>query len=230
MSEWWTYTLADVLLFSPQTYYRLFELYNRDIWPLQILALALGAVVAVLVFRGSTRQGRAVSAILAASWLWVAWAFHLHRYATINWAAPWFGAVFAGQAALLIWMGVMRGQLVYRATMSFRTRAGFGLLVFALVMQPLIGHFAGSAWAQVELFGIAPDPTAIATLGVLLTAERVPLTLLVIPVLWCVVSGATLWAMASPLAFIPPLAALAALVLAIVSGNNWFRGRAAPTD
>ena len=36
MSEWWTYTLSDFLLFSPRTYYRLFELYNDEIWPAQI--------------------------------------------------------------------------------------------------------------------------------------------------------------------------------------------------
>jgi hypothetical protein len=29
MSEWWTYTLSDFLLFSPRVYYRLFELHNR---------------------------------------------------------------------------------------------------------------------------------------------------------------------------------------------------------
>jgi hypothetical protein len=31
MSEWWTYSLWDFLLFSPRTYYRLFELYNLAI-------------------------------------------------------------------------------------------------------------------------------------------------------------------------------------------------------
>ena len=30
MSEWWTYRLSNFLLFSPRTYYRLFELYNSD--------------------------------------------------------------------------------------------------------------------------------------------------------------------------------------------------------
>ena len=35
MSEWWTYSLSDFLLFSPRTYYRLFELYNLAIWPTQ---------------------------------------------------------------------------------------------------------------------------------------------------------------------------------------------------
>lgn len=30
MSEWWSYGLRDLLLFSPRTYYRLFELYNLE--------------------------------------------------------------------------------------------------------------------------------------------------------------------------------------------------------
>ena len=48
MSEWWTYRLSDLLLFSPQTYYRLFELYNAAIWPAQVLAIALGLAVVAL--------------------------------------------------------------------------------------------------------------------------------------------------------------------------------------
>ncbi len=48
MSEWWTYGPRDLLMFSAQTYYRLFELYNRDLWPLQMLALVLGVVVLAL--------------------------------------------------------------------------------------------------------------------------------------------------------------------------------------
>ena len=39
MSEWWTYSLSSFLLFSARTYYRLFELYNAEVWPLQIVTL-----------------------------------------------------------------------------------------------------------------------------------------------------------------------------------------------
>src|SRR5205823_2654730 len=42
MSEWWTYTIADIKSFSLETWYRLFELYNRAIWPAQIAALMAG--------------------------------------------------------------------------------------------------------------------------------------------------------------------------------------------
>jgi hypothetical protein len=36
MSEWWTYRLSDILPFSAQTYFRLFELHNAAVWPAQI--------------------------------------------------------------------------------------------------------------------------------------------------------------------------------------------------
>ena len=39
MSEWWTYSLADLILFSRAAYFRLFELYNAAICAGQIAAL-----------------------------------------------------------------------------------------------------------------------------------------------------------------------------------------------
>lgn len=60
---------------------------------------------------------------------------------------------------------------------------------------------------------MTPDPTAFATLGALLVLRlRHGGWLLAIPVATCLVSGATLWAMASPEFWIaPPAAALAAV-------------------
>jgi hypothetical protein len=71
----------------------------------------------------------------------------------------------------------------------------------------------GRPWLQAELFGVAPDPTAIATLGTLVAARRPHWELLVIPLLWCAVSGTTLWTMRSPDALVLPAAAVLALSL-----------------
>ena len=158
MSEWWTYELSDFLLFAPRTYYRLFELYNRAIWPAHILALGAGGAVLVLLRRGDAGAGRAVAAILAACWLWVAWGFHFERYATINWAATWFAAAFAIEAALLAWTGAIRGRLRFGASTPTVRRAGVGMVLFALVVQPLIGPLAGRDWVQAELFGARARP------------------------------------------------------------------------
>ena len=216
MSEWWTYRPSDFLLFSPRTYYRLFELYNAEIWPAQILTLALGVAILVLLLRhGGAWRGRAVAAILAGCWLWVAWAFHFNRYATINWAATYFAAAFAVEAVLLVWTGAIRGRLLLSPAGRAVDRVGLGIFLFALVVQPLIGPLVGRDWVQVEIFGVAPDPTVVATLGLLLAApDRVLWTLLVIPLLWCAVGGATLWTMESPDAFVMPFAGALVLLLA----------------
>ena len=55
--------------------------------------------------------------------------------------------------------------------------------------------------------------TGAATLGVLLVANRAHWRLLVIPILWCMISGLTLWTMEQPQAFAFPL--LAALAVGI---------------
>src|SRR5688500_16860073 len=102
MSEWWTYSLSDFLLFSPRTYYRLFELYNLAIWPAQLAALVLGVAIFALLWRGGNWQNRAAAALLAACWLFVAWAYFIGHYDTINWAARYFAFGFIAQAVLLI--------------------------------------------------------------------------------------------------------------------------------
>jgi Family of unknown function (DUF6064) len=215
MSEWWTYSLSDFLLFSPRTYYRLFELYNAAMWPLQILALALGVALLGLLLRDTAWRGRAIAAILAACWLWVAWAYLWQRYDTINWAASYFAVGFAIEALLLIWTGIVRDRLGFLSGAGSVGAAGLCIFVFALVGYPLIGPLNGRPWRQAEIFGLAPDPTAIATLGVLVAAHRPRWSLLIIPLIWCAISAATLWTMQSPDAVVVTATAALALVLGI---------------
>jgi hypothetical protein len=216
MSEWWTYRLSDLLLFSPQTYYRLFELYNAAIWPAQVVAIVLGLAVLILGRRPGGSRGRWIAAIFAGCWLWVAIAFHANRYAMINWAAVDFAWGFGFEAALLIWTGVLRGKLVFGPGEGKIGRASVGILLFALLAQPLIGPLLGRPWRQAEIFGVAPDPTAVATLGILLLAAgRVRWELIAVPVIWCAITGATLLAMRAPDAWVTPLAAALAVALAI---------------
>ena len=215
MSDWWTYSLSDFLLFSPRTYYRLFELYNAAMWPLQILALALGVALLGLLLRDTAWRGRAIAAILAACWLWVAWAYLWQRYDTINWAASYFAVGFAIEALLLIWTGIVRDRLGFLSGAGPAGAAGLCIFVFALVGYPLIGPLNGRPWRQAEIFGLAPDPTAIATLGVLVAAHRPHWSLLIIPLIWCAISAATLWTMQSPDAVVVTATAALALVLGI---------------
>jgi multisubunit Na+/H+ antiporter MnhF subunit len=214
MSEWWAYQPSDLLMFSPETYYRLFELYNMALWPAQILTLAAGVSIATLMVRGPRWRGRVVATLLALAWFFVAWGYFIDRYATINLAAPYFALGFVVQAVLLVVVGLSLGRIAFDDIKTPTAKAGIALFFFALVFQPLIGPLIGREWSGMELFGLAPDPTVVGTLGVLLAADRIRWELFVIPVLWCAITGATLWIMKSQEAFLMPLIGLLSLILA----------------
>jgi hypothetical protein len=213
MPEWWSYTFSDFLLFSPRTYYRLIERHNEALWPGQIVTIGLGLVIAGLLRRPAPWQGRAVSAILAALWSWVAWTFLWQRYATINWAVTYLVWLFAIEVLVLAWIGVARGRLRFGWRQDAAGILGMVLLILSLLLYPALAPLLCRGWRQAEVFGIAPDPTVIATLSLLLLAEGPPhWGLMAAPVLWCLVSGATLLAMGSPEASVLLSAALLAVV------------------
>ncbi|MFK7846706.1 MAG: DUF6064 family protein [Rhodothermales bacterium] len=213
MSEWWTYRLSDFLLFSADTYYRLFELYNLAIWPAHMLVIVLSIWAISILVSVKPWSGRILFFLLAASWFWVAWGYHVTHFATINWAASYFAIGFALQGVLLLLAGVFSNSLDTPIASDGPSRAGIGLAGFGLVIQPLIGPLSGRPWTQVELFGIAPDPTAIVTLGLILMVGRFRWILLPIPIIWCWISSATLWTMGKGDFWIMAGAALIALVV-----------------
>jgi len=217
MSEWWSYRLSDFLLFSPRVYWRMFELHNDAVWPLQVPTLAAGiGAIAFAVFRPAG-HGRLIAILLAILWGFVAWSFLWQRYATINWAAAYVAPIFGLEALLILIVGGLLDQLSF-VQRGARGITGFLLIAFALAGYPLFAPLFGRPWAAAEIFGIAPDPTAIGTLAFLLLARgRLAIVLFPIPLLWCLVSGATLWAMDAWEAWIPPGAGLLALSTAIWS-------------
>jgi hypothetical protein len=215
MSEWWTYRLSSFLLFSPRTYFRLHELFNADIWPLQLVALVLGmAIVVLATTTPRSSSSRAIALILAVGWLFVAWAWELRRYATINWAAIYFAAAFALQAIVLIGAALV-GKLSLAGPRTSRTYIGLAMVLFAVLVQPFIGVLAGRTLWQSQFFGVAPDPTVVATLGVLIAAQRSSWILWVVPIAWCAISGAFATMMKLPDALVMPVAAVMALVIGI---------------
>lgn len=237
MSEWWTYRLSDLLLFAPETYWRLFELYNAAVWPAHVLAWGGGATLLWLVRTpgavrspaphdtqvaqrqagSSPHRARAALALLALAWLWTGLVFHARHYSTINWAAEWLAWIFATQGFVLACVAAL--GLRPRLTQGWRRRSGL-LLLWASLAYPAFGALRGHPWQQAEVVGLAPDPTALTTLGLLLClapAARPSPPLVArlaagasawtIPLAWCLASGATLWTMGTSGAWLLPVVA-----------------------
>jgi hypothetical protein len=215
--DWLSYAPADFLMFAPRTYDRLVAGYNQALWPAQLAALALALALPFLLRRGGA-YSRVALAILAGFWLWTGWSFHLDRFSAINTAAYYFAAAFALQGA------VLAAALLARPAppaAGWPGRCGLGLLLFAALLQPLVGLLAGRDWPELETAGLMPDPTASATLGALLAlGGRTRWELLAIPLLWCLVAGAMSWAMERPDAPLMPILALVALVLAFAKRRS----------
>lgn len=217
MSEWWTYTLSDFLLFSPRVYYRLLELHNHALWPAHLLTIAAGVMIIYAIIRPSIQLTRFVLAALGVIWIWVAFAFFWERYATINWAAVYVAPVFVLQGVMLLATAafgpVTSGQ---RETRFIRLSAAalFALILFA---YPLIAPTMDRPWSAAEVFGIAPDPTVLATLAALAVAP-IPLRwlLLVIPLAWTTIATFTLLTMEAPDVWIPPAFATVAIIISLL--------------
>ena len=189
--------LADMLPFEPRVYWRLFQLENEALWPVQPLLLAAGGALLYGLLTDRRPSGRWLGPVLGAAWFWTGWQFVALGYGAINWAAPRFAWGFYAEAALLAALG-LAGRLAF-SRRGPGARAGVGLLAAALFVWPLLALLDGRSWREAEIVAIAPDPTAIATLGLIALAPRSRWTALVClpPALWLALSALTLLAMDS---------------------------------
>jgi hypothetical protein len=200
---------ADVLFSS-------FGQYNRSLWPLPALAWALGVAALALALRPSRHGDVAIGALLAAAWLWTGIGYHIMHFATINFAAPLYGAFFVLQGLLLASAGVLRRALAFRFRGDLFGWAGLALAIAALALLPLADWLTGHGLQSLRVAGLAPAPTAAFTLGLLLLVDgRAPLHLAVIPLLWALVAGATGWILSIPQDVAVAVAAFAAFCLVV---------------
>ena len=208
------------LPFSAEQFMGVFERYNLAVWPAQLVFYAAAAAILVLVARPPGHAGRWISAVLAFFWAWMGVVYHWAFFARINPAAFLFAALFLLQSALFVREGVLRPGLSFRTAdapygSGVSGTAGALLVGYALLGYPLVGLAAGHLFPAAPTFGL-PCPTTIFTFGILLLADgRVPLRLLVIPVLWSLVGTAGAFSLGVPEDYGLLVAAVAGLALLV---------------
>ena len=191
MGELASYRLSDFILFSPTVYYRQFELYNQAIWPLHFLAISFMLLMLYALWKKPVWAGQLVALLLVVSWLWVAWAFLYQRFYQIHVVADVYAFGFVLQAGLIAWYGVIRNRFTLLMSNPLRIKLASALLVVAFIFYPFIAFITGRSWMQFEMFALAPDPTILATLAILLF-YKVPIVLYAIPLIWMLLSAMTL--------------------------------------
>jgi Family of unknown function (DUF6064) len=184
------------LPFSREAFFAVFANYNDAVWPMPLLWLALGMAAAALTKTPNAFTGRAVATVLAALWAWMGIVYHLQYFSQINPIAWWFGAVFVLAAAAFAWFGVWHDGLRFDAASAgggmpprVRATAGWGLVIIALFVYPMIGVALGHRFPAMPTFG-APCPSTVYTIGLLVLAgPNVPRVLFVVPLLWAAVGA-----------------------------------------
>lgn len=198
MSDGSGYQLQQFIPFSSDVYLRLLERIGEAYWPWHIATLLLGVLVLLLALRHKAHAG---CMLLAPLWAIVGVAFFIQHYAELNWAGDFFGYAFIAEAILLLFIA-LSGKGLAKTAPAKRPAIVIGLILAltGLVGWPFIWLLTGSSWYQAEVFGIFADPTAIATLGLLLIMLRGWLLWLsaIIPLLWLLISGLTWWVLLSP--------------------------------
>jgi hypothetical protein len=178
-----------VLPFTTDQFFGVFRAYNEAVWPAQIVLLAFAFVASLIVAFPRPWSDRAVSAILAVFWAWLALVYHVAFFAPINPLAYVFAAVSAAGALAFAWHGVVKRRLHFQLTRSARAAVGVVLVVFALVVYPIWSVYAGHSYPATPTFGL-PCPTTLFTIGLLaFLVPPYPRSTLVVPVLWCLVGA-----------------------------------------
>ncbi len=186
-----------MLPFTTEEFFEVFARYNAAIWPAQVGAAALGLVALILLFRPSPAGSRIICLSLAAFWLLMGIGYHLLFFTRMNTLAYAFGLLFVAQAALLFADGFIRRQVMFRAEPGWRTWLAWSLIAYGLVIYPLIGLLGSHPYPMTPLFGVAPCPTTIFTLGLLLLSNA-SWRLFVIPLVWSGVGGTAAVLLAVP--------------------------------
>ena len=174
--------------FTVDQFFDVFEAYNIAIWPAQIIAYALGIAAIVLAIRESDGRSRIASGIIALFWVWMGAVYHVIYFGAINPLAEVFGAFFILQGVLVAVTGSASGRLRFGFSKGPIQIIGAVFVLYAMILYSLIGNLFGHAYPRSPVFGVAPCPATIFTLGLFLWASRpVPIYLLIIPFLWSLV-------------------------------------------
>jgi hypothetical protein len=184
------------LPFTSDQFFGVFAAYNRAFLPVAVAFWLAGLLVLVLAWRDPSRAGRLLSLYLGALWLWNGLAYHALLFTRINPAAWLFAALFIVQGALFV-RAASRRSPGYFAASGWRRPAGVSLSGYALA-YPFLTIALGHLYPATPTFGV-PCPTAILTIGVLLTADPAATrALAVAPLIWSGIGGSAAFLLGVP--------------------------------
>ncbi|MBK7030107.1 MAG: hypothetical protein IPH45_13265 [Bacteroidales bacterium] len=173
--------------FTAEQFFKVFENYNLQVFPAQVILVLLGITGLVLAHSAKPYRDKLIGSILGFVWIWAGIIYHIGFFASINKAANFFGIVFILQGLLIIWSSFSGKWTGISLKPTLSGYIGEILVIFGLLIYPIIGLILGTPFKHTISFGL-PCPSTIATFGFfLLTSGKLPRYLLLIPSLWVLI-------------------------------------------
>lgn len=195
-----SFSLRDLLIFSPESYFKLFELSNSALWPLHIPLGFLVVTALVLSYKRQQNTSQLILIWLGLVWSFVGyWYFEIY-YSQISTYSYILSYIFWAEACLFfLYVFFSNHKTINTIELSktsykkWQAIIGGGFIFYGLIIHPIVSL---TIWNQpfnrFEFFSIAPDPTAITTIGfILLLPVKAKLLLIVIPCFWLLFSTMT---------------------------------------
>jgi hypothetical protein len=187
-------TVLRGLQMSNAEFFVIMAQYNTLLWPVTILTIILGLIAVFFAFKKTNYSDQLISLILTFLWLWVGIVFGLVFYG--SWNANVFGVLFPGfgyfyavlfslQGLILLYFGVYRKTFSFKYATNIYSVIGLILILFSLVFYGFVGFVTGYPYPFYPLFGTAPCPVAIFTIGLFSLADkRISPFILILPTVY----------------------------------------------
>ena len=175
-------------------FYSTLQSYNEAFWPIIVITFFLGVVVVYLAARKSDNSSKVIAAVLSFLWMWSGIVFFVIYYGPMNveflglvMPGVWYlgGVLFFIQGVLFLILGGVKSSLSFKLGGDWLPLVGALIIVYGMVIYPLVGFLTGYAYPRYPVFGIAPCPLTIFTLGLLQWSDRkLPIAITLIPFIW----------------------------------------------
>ena len=177
-----------------EEFFDLFGSYNEMYVIVIILTYVLAIVALLMAFRKSDYSSRFISITFTFLWLWIGIVFGILVFgpvpavmAGIELPGAWylFGGIFVIHGIILLYFGVIKDTFSVTWKPDTQHYMGLLLILYGLVFYPLVGLLTGRVFPEYPVFGIAPCPVTLFTIGLLLWSDVKPSPILMfIPIFW----------------------------------------------
>jgi len=170
--------------FTTEQFFNIFGNYNLTVFPVQIIILILGFAGLFFLHSRETYRNKIIGSYLGLLWIWMGVVYHISFFSKINEAASVFGGIFILQGILILLNTIIHDKLTFTFESKAKDYLGYFFILFGLIIYPIIGYYAEGPISRTISLGL-PCPSTIFTLGFfMLTNDKFPKYLLIIPTLW----------------------------------------------